>query len=450
MRFFIVFIFIILSSFLSFAQLKEVNATYETDDVPNYNAADDPAIYVHPTNSDSSFFIGTDKSTIGGLELYNMDGTRYWTTPVNKSLNNVDVLYGFPLGTDTVDLVGASNRTSNRLEMYLVDNDSRTLINITGQTNTGLSGLYGFTFYKDVCNNKYYAFITLKNSSGFVYQYELTDNGAGAIDAVLVRQILNLPSRTEGMVVDQILGHLYVSEESVGVWKYSAAPSGGSARILMDSISGSGHLNSGVEGISMYYATDTTGYLLVCSQSTSSVQVYERAGANTFIGEFSITAGIIPACYQPDGIDVQSFPVSSTYPNGAFISHDNAPSGQYTNYIMVPWESIADSVGLTITLTKDPRKIGENYCGSVPTTSSVVSINSTIENSIFPNPANSEIIISWKGASFTKEMQVINTLGEIVLKKTVANNERVELTNLPQGVYFVQIESDILRLIVSK
>jgi len=237
--------------FTSNAQVAEVQALYETDHVPSYNSADDPAIYLNALNSDSSFFIGTDKSGGGGLELYNMDGTRYWETTPAKSLNNVDVLYGFPLGGDTIDIVGASNRSDNRLEIFQVNDVTRKLINITGVTATGLSALYGFIFYKDVCNQKYYAFLTLKNSSGFVYQYELTDSGNGTINATLVRQILNLPTRTEGMAADQILGHLYVSEEYTGVWKYSASPTGGSSRTLLDSVGPTGNLTAMIEGISI-------------------------------------------------------------------------------------------------------------------------------------------------------------------------------------------------------
>ena len=38
------------------------------------DAADDPAIWVHPTNPGQSLIIGNDKQ--GALETYNLDGTR--------------------------------------------------------------------------------------------------------------------------------------------------------------------------------------------------------------------------------------------------------------------------------------------------------------------------------------------------------------------------------------
>ncbi len=429
-----------------FAQSAEVYAVHETDEVISYNSADDPAIYLHSINSDSSFFIGTDKSTNGRLELYNMDGSRFWTTPAGKSLNNVDVMYGFPLGNDTIDIVGASNRSNNRLEIYTVDEGSRTLLNITGSTTTGLSALYGFIFYKDVCNNKYYAFLTLKNSSGFVYQYELTDSGNGTIDATLVRQILNLPTRTEGMSADQILGKLYIAEEAVGVWIYDADPLGGSARTLLDTIAPTGHLMPSVEGITIYYATDTTGYILVCSQGISTYHVYDRTNGNAYLGEFTITAGTLPAAYKADGIDVLSFPISSTYPNGVFITHDNALAGQYTNYMTVPWESIADSLNLEISLTLNPRNIGDHYCNPVETNSIEVAKNN-FSLIVSPNPFSENVNITWNDATINREITILNSVGRIVLKRWVSKNELLDLSALNSGIYYIYLNSQVFKII---
>jgi 3-phytase len=428
------------------AQLVQVQGLYETDNVTSYNQADDPAIYVHPTNSDSSFFIGTDKSGSGRLELYNMDGSRYsWTTP-GASMNNVDVLYGFPLGNDTVDLVGCSNRSANRLEMYKVDDNTRTLINITGSTSTGLVSLYGFIFHKDVCNDKYYAFITLKNSSGFVYQYELTDNGSGQINATLVRQILNLPTRTEGMCADKVLGHLYVAEESTGVWKYNADPATGNARTLMDTVGINGNLTLLVEGICIYYATDTTGYIIVSSQGASTYQVYDRAGNNAFLGEFEIIAGTVSDAFAADGIDVMSFPTSSTYPNGVFITHDNAGAGQYTNYMTVPWERIADSLNLDIVTTLDPRLIGSDYCNQGV---GIDESENDLELQIFPNPFTGDVQLSWNDYTTVREITIYNAIGVEVFRQLISKNQVIQLSHLNAGMYFMRTENKTYKIVKS-
>lgn len=62
---FLFFLLITLASGEVFSQLTQVQGLYETDNVTSYNSADDPAIYLHPRDGDSSFFIGTDKQASG-------------------------------------------------------------------------------------------------------------------------------------------------------------------------------------------------------------------------------------------------------------------------------------------------------------------------------------------------------------------------------------------------
>src|SRR5687768_12690185 len=78
----------------------------ETDPVPSSgDAADDAAIWVHPTDPARSTIIGTDKQ--GGLAVYDQVGRELYYYPDGK-MNNVDLRYDFPLGDARVALVGAS------------------------------------------------------------------------------------------------------------------------------------------------------------------------------------------------------------------------------------------------------------------------------------------------------------------------------------------------------
>ena len=55
-------------------------ARLETRPVPNRDdAADDPAIWIHPLSPELSLILGTDKQ--GGLHLYDMDGSPLWNVP---------------------------------------------------------------------------------------------------------------------------------------------------------------------------------------------------------------------------------------------------------------------------------------------------------------------------------------------------------------------------------
>ena len=88
----------------------------------------------------------------------------------------------------------------------------------------------------------------------------------------------------------------------------------------MDS-TGGGHLTADVEGLTIYFASGGTRYLIASSQGSNSFVVYRREGNNAYVGTFAIGAsnGIDPV-EQTDGIDVTSRPASPLWPKGLFIA----------------------------------------------------------------------------------------------------------------------------------
>ena len=85
-----------LSAVPAIGQSSEVSATVETQPVPSDgDAADDPAIWVHPSDPSLSTVIGTDKE--GGLAVYDLDGNQIQYLSGIRP-NNVDLRYDFPLG----------------------------------------------------------------------------------------------------------------------------------------------------------------------------------------------------------------------------------------------------------------------------------------------------------------------------------------------------------------
>src|SRR5215217_5343493 len=88
---------------------KPVFASVETEPVQSaHDAADDPAIWVHPTDPARSLIIGTDKKQ--GLDVYDLGGKRVQTLPDGR-MNNVDLRYGFKLDGHEVAIVAATNRS---------------------------------------------------------------------------------------------------------------------------------------------------------------------------------------------------------------------------------------------------------------------------------------------------------------------------------------------------
>ena len=135
--------------------MLQVAATVETDPVPNSgDAADDPAIWVHPTDPAQSTIIGTDKK--GGIAVYDLAGRQLQYLP-DGNLNNVDLRTGFPLGGEAVTLVTASNRSTNSIAIYRVNPITRLLDSVAART-IPTPGAYGACMYRSAATGTYYYF----------------------------------------------------------------------------------------------------------------------------------------------------------------------------------------------------------------------------------------------------------------------------------------------------
>ncbi|MFT4678764.1 MAG: 3-phytase [Flavobacteriales bacterium] len=419
----------------------------ETDPVLTNNGADDPAIWLHPTDPDSSFFVGTNKLGQGRLELYNLDGTRFFSTVDGTTYNNVDVMYDYVLNGDTIDLVGACNKPDTSLDFFKIDPDTRTLINITGDNDVEMTDMYGFSMYNDMCNDLFYAFLTRRTANGRAYQYEMINTDEGLIDIELVRTITNLDSRTEGMVADPVLGHFYIAEETIGIWKYGARPEDGEERVLIDSVSGP-NLTAAVEGLCIYYTGDSTGYLLSSSQNADDFQVYRRESDNEFLGSFEIDASVnVDGVYHADGIDVLSYPLGSMYPSGVFITHDLSNDDGYSNYKTVHWGDIADALDLEIVLDVNPREFALGLCDETDTTDTHIYNQNLTKITLFPNPVRHNLTLQGlPDRLLNTQAQVYSIMGEVVFNDRLKGNQ-LEVSHLPAGRFIVRIEEYFLSFV---
>jgi 3-phytase len=327
--------------------LKEVVATVETKPVPvDGDAADDPAIWVHPQDPALSTIIATQK--MGGLSVYDLSGNEIQYLKEGH-MNNVDLRYHFPLGDEQISLVAVTDRSNDSIALYKINPQSRQLENIAARIIFSQlpETIYGVCMYHSHLSNQYYVFINDKN--GGVEQWELFDNGNKQVDAKVVHTF-RVKSQVEGCVVDDILGYFYLSEEGVGIWKFNAEPNGGKEGHLIDTVA-NGLLTPDIEGLTIYYANETEGYLLVSNQGSSHFIVYDRAGNNPFLGRFRIMANSalkIDKVDNTDGIDVVNLPLGPTFPHGLFVTQDgdNADPEENQNFKLVPWEQIADALEL--------------------------------------------------------------------------------------------------------
>ena len=332
------------------APVGDATAVVETPPVltPG-DAADDPAIWVHPTNPGQSVVIGNDKG--GSLEVYDLDGNLIQRITEDLFFGNVDVRQQVRVGEGLTDVVGTIR---GGVRLYTIDPSTRTLSNITdsasGSIPTGFGG-EGFCLYHNPTSEELSAFVI--DRWGEVGQFVVEDSDDdGLFETRLVRS-WDMGSESEGCVVDDELGQLYISEEAVGVWKYGAEPgdpSGPGDRVLVDSVdTAGGHLAEDVEGLTIVYQNDGQGYLIASAQVPSNTNnyyvVYDRAGDNEYVRDFKVVTGPdVDGCGRTDGIAAVASPLGPRFPYGLFVCQDNQntlPGNEGNqNFKFVPLERV--------------------------------------------------------------------------------------------------------------
>jgi myo-inositol-hexaphosphate 3-phosphohydrolase/predicted phosphodiesterase len=330
-----VFLFSPLSSIFLPDAFAEPNANVQPKMGPmkGGNNADDPAIWIHPTDPNKSLMFLSDKDA--GIYVFDFSGNQLQHIDFNTSLNNVDVRKGFKFGNETIDIVAANLRDAGKLAVLRINpnhtggNAVSVLAGANSSGNDIQGNSYGFTLYQRPSDGAVFAFDKPKGS-GSIKQFLVSGTG-GQIQVSQVREIKDVSiGVAEGFVADDQLGFAYFAEEGGGIHKYNADPNSGNLSRLAFFASGDG-ISGDREGIALYACNNGEGYLVLSSQGNSTFKVYERQGSNTFVKTFSATNAD-----GTDGLDVTSASAPG-FPNGFAIIHDD-PGAQYYIY---DWADIA-------------------------------------------------------------------------------------------------------------
>jgi 3-phytase len=271
-------------------------------------------------------------------------------------MNNVDLRYGFPLGGKKADIATSGNRDNDTLGIFRIDPATGKLEDAAARPIRLGIRAYGSCMYRSAKTGTFYAIVT--SPGGEVEQYELLDDGQGRVDARRVRGF-RMGSAAEGCVADDELGHLYIGEERVGIWKCAAEPGGGDERTIVDRTGREGRLTADVEGLAIYCAPEGKGYLIASSQGSHSFVVYRREGKNEYVMTFRVGEGRgIDAVRDGDGIEVASAGLGDRFPRGLFVAQDGDNDKGNQDFKLVRWEEIAAGANppLAVDPSWNPRK----------------------------------------------------------------------------------------------
>jgi myo-inositol-hexaphosphate 3-phosphohydrolase/alpha-tubulin suppressor-like RCC1 family protein len=289
------------------------------------DSADDPAIWVDPSDPAQSLVIGNDKN--GALETYDLSGDRVQRiTDPGGTWGNVDVRQDVQLGGVQRDIVAAMN---GGIRFYAVDAATRTLSAATDGNGVVATNGEGLCLYHSPSTGDLYTFVVLP--VGTVRQYLVTDSDQdGLLEGTLVRSFA-AGGEAEGCAVDDATGALYLAEEDVALWRYGAEPTAGTDRTAVDTVLDSGgRLAPDIEGVTTARRPDGTGVLIASAQnlsdrSASYFAVYDLDGSNAYRGSFRVVNGTeSDDCDGTDGIAAYAGALGSAFPDGLFVCQDNS------------------------------------------------------------------------------------------------------------------------------
>ena len=323
-----------------------VPAAAETQSVATQrgDAADDPEIWVDPKDSNRAVIFGTDKQA--GLYSYDLSGQQIGFIPDGR-LNNVDLRGGLMTPQGERVLVGASDRDRMGAAFYLLD-PATLKVTPWGLAKLDLSEPYGFCM-----GRRQDAFIAIINGTdGQVRQVQIAAGADGGLIATEERRF-DVGSQTEGCVVDDQKGLLYIGEESVGVWRYDLDPTSTRPRSLIASAP-SAMLQPDVEGISLLREGPKT-WLIVSSQGDSAFAIWRVDGPEpAYSGRFSVmSAGGVDGVTGTDGVAALGGVVGQ-FGEGLIVVQDDVDDAGETstmnrvkqNFKLVDWRAVKAALKL--------------------------------------------------------------------------------------------------------
>lgn len=314
-----------------------VTARVETTPVGTLDdAADDPAIWRNAANPAASLIVATDKRA--AIHVYDLAGNKLHSAP-SPRLNNVDLR---DIGGNMGVIVAASDRQdllNARMAMFRLDTDTKKLVSL-GSIAVGPGEAYGMCLWRRDSDKALFGFLVLKD--GRIDQVAIDTSGASPTGRVV--RSMKLATQSEGCVVDDRTGILYVAEEDVGLWKFDASPYGPVAATALARADGK-EIVMDAEGVALAPSGADGGYLIVSSQGDNAYAVYKLPQAS-YVGRFRIGNGIVDGVQETDGIELMLGDFGPDFAGGLFVTQDgdNLPATQ--NFKLTDWADIVAALRL--------------------------------------------------------------------------------------------------------
>ena len=323
--------------------LPAVYAIVETEPVRGEgDAADDPAIWIHPEDASLSLVLGTDKRR--GLSVYDLSGREVQFLARGR-VNNVDLRQGVAMAGGPATLAVATNRSEVAMDIYRVSGEGRVELALAQALE--IDDPYGICMHLDAAGIAY-AYV---NGSGGEYEIWRLNNGGELKPERIDR--FSLPTKPEGCVVDDRTGVAYIGEEEHGIWKMPARAGGFGEKTLLDPVD-SDRLTADVEGLDIYRTRQGHAILVASSQGDYTYAFYDLNDGDRYLGSVRIAdnpASGIDGAEETDGLAVSAVNLGAGLEQGVLVVQDgfNRRPEEKQNFKLVPFSSVVSALNLDAT-----------------------------------------------------------------------------------------------------
>lgn len=309
------------------------------------NDTDDPAIWINPTDPSESLVLGTDKGdTTGGIYVFDLEGKiDHKKSVMNlKRPNNIDIEYGFDYKGKKIDIAVFTERGRQMIRVFSLP-DMKEIDNggIEVFSGDSLHDPMGISLYKST--NAIYAIVGRKSGpdDSFLWQYKLYADENGCVKGKKVRAFGKFSGKKEieSIVVDDVLGYVYYSDETVGVRQFYASPDSSNKELSVFATKG---VKNDHEGLSIFSTSYNTGYILLSDQQANRFHIYSREGNKENPYNHKLLKVVKVAARDSDGSDVTSVPLNETFKHGLFVVMSTDKTFHFYR-----WEDIAGKTLIT-------------------------------------------------------------------------------------------------------
>ena len=334
------------------AQPVNVSPSLETQPiVRGGSATQDTALWVNAGTPAQSLLLVSD--SVVGLVAFRLDGVEHDAVLSDGQAFGVDVRDGFALPGATTPLIVVANGSLPGLTAYIVDPISQRLRRVdTGNLRVTGSSPRAVTLYRSGSSGTLYAFMA--NATGTMQQIELRAGTDGGVEGVPVRSF-EVGGTIAGAVADDQQGFLFVAQQNTGIWRYSAEPTAGNARVSVADTTAP--LTAPLGGLALYPLPNGTGYLLAASEGSNQVVLFNRQPPHAAVGSFFVVQdGGIDAVNAPSTVEATSRSLGPGFPSGLVAVHDEINDPMQNDKI-IPWPAVATAFSPAL-LVRQPETDG--------------------------------------------------------------------------------------------